>query len=79
MEPKTAAANALETILEARPGESILIVTDDIRKEVGQAFAEGALDLGLWTRMVVLETEDNVNRTEPPQHLVEMINSSNPP
>ncbi|MHA1905003.1 MAG: aminopeptidase, partial [Candidatus Thorarchaeota archaeon] len=37
------------------------------------------LDLGLWTRMVVLETEDNVNRTEPPQHLVEMINSSNPP
>ncbi len=79
MDPKTAAANALETILEARPGESVLIVTDDVRKDVGRAFAEGALEVGLWTRMVVLETEEKVNRTDPPPQLVEIINSSNPP
>ncbi|MHA1576127.1 MAG: aminopeptidase [Candidatus Thorarchaeota archaeon] len=75
MEPKTAAANALETVLEARSGESILIVTDDVRKDVAQAFAEGALELGLWTRMVVLETSEAEFRTSPPLHLVEMINS----
>lgn len=79
MEPKTAAANALESVLEARPGESILIVTDDVRKDVAHAFAEGALSLGLWTRMVVLETKKDEFRKEPPKHLVEMINTPNPP
>jgi len=79
MEPKAAAANALESVLEARPGESILIVADDVRKEVAHAFAEGALSLGLWTRMVVLETKDNEFRKEPPKHLVEMINAPTPP
>ncbi|MGY5874443.1 MAG: aminopeptidase [Candidatus Thorarchaeota archaeon] len=79
MEPKTAAANALEAVLEAKPGESILIVTDDVRIEVAQAFAEGALELGLWTRMVVLDTNENEYRTEVPAHLVEMINSPSQP
>ena len=37
MEPKVAASNALEAVLEARPGESILIVTDDVRKDVADA------------------------------------------
>lgn len=75
MEPKTAAANALESVLEARPGESILIVTDDVRKDVAHAFAEGALSLGLWTRMVVLATKDDEFRKEPPKYLVEMMNA----
>jgi hypothetical protein len=79
MEPKTAAANALESVLEARPGESILIVTDDVRKDVAQAFAEGALSLGLWTRMVILETREDEFRKEPPKHLVEMMNAPTPP
>jgi len=79
MEPKTAAANALESVLEARAGESILIVTDDVRKEVAEAFAEGAIELGLWTRMVVLETQEGVIRKTPPKHLVEMINAPNQP
>jgi aminopeptidase len=75
MEPKTAAANALEAVLEARAGESILIVTDDVRKEIGEAFALGAIELGLWIRMVVLETKKGNFRKEVPAHLVEMINS----
>ncbi len=79
MDPKIASANALESVLEASPGESILIVTDDVRKDVAHAFAEGALSIGLWTRMVVLEAKPNEFRKEIPQHLVEMINSHNPP
>ncbi|TFG30876.1 hypothetical protein EU528_07630 [Candidatus Thorarchaeota archaeon] len=79
MDPIIAAANALESVLEARPGESILIVTDDVRVDVAKAFAQGAVNLGLWTRMVVLETEEGVFRKAPPKHLVEMINAPNPP
>ncbi len=79
MDPIIASANALESVLEARPGESILIVTDDVQKDVADAFAEGALSLGLWTRIVVLETKPSEYRKEIPQHLVEMINSHNPP
>lgn len=79
MDAKTAAANALEAVLEARPGESILIVTDDVRREVAQAFADGAVELGLWTRMVVLQTNEDVFRKDVPPDLVEMINAPNQP
>ncbi len=79
MDPITAAANALKSVLEARAGESILIVTDDVRLDVANAFAQGAIKLGLWTRMVVLETQEGVFRKTPPKHLVEMINSPHQP
>ena len=79
LKPEVAAANALESVLEARAGESILIISDDIRTDVAQAFADGALNLGLWTRMIVLETEKDVFRKEPPRLLVEIFNSPNPP
>ncbi|MHA2235232.1 MAG: hypothetical protein ACXABH_07885, partial [Candidatus Thorarchaeota archaeon] len=79
MKPEVAAANALESVLEARAGESVLIVTDDVRQDVANAFAEGALQLGLWTRVVVLETKEDEFRKEPPKHLVEMINAPSPP
>jgi leucyl aminopeptidase (aminopeptidase T) len=79
LDPQQAAANALESVLEARQGESILIVTDDVRKEVGAVFAEGALRLGLWTRMLVLPTREDEYRKTPPPELVEMINSPHQP
>lgn len=79
MKPKEAAINALENIIEAKPGESILIISDDIKREIAQAFAEGALEIGLWTRINVLETRENIFRTESPAHLIEMINLHNPP
>ncbi len=75
MQPTTAAMNALKIVLEARAGESILIVTDDVRKEIAEAFVQGAIELGLWTRLVVLETKVGEFRKEPPAHLVEMINT----
>jgi leucyl aminopeptidase (aminopeptidase T) len=79
MEPRMAAKNALEVVLEARPGESILIVTDDVRRDVAEAFAQGAIDIGLWTRMLVLETEEGKFRKDPPAHLIEIINSQPQP
>lgn len=79
MEPKIAAANALESVLEARPGESILIVVDDVLKDIGDAFAKGGLELGLWTRLFIMKTEPEEFRQEVPPELVEMINDPNPP
>ena len=55
MDASEAAKNALENVLEARSGETILIVCDEEKAEVGKAFAKGALALGLETRLVVLE------------------------
>ena len=49
-----AAKNALENVFEAVAGESVLIVCDDEKVEVGKAFANGSLALGLWTRMMIL-------------------------
>lgn len=73
-----AAANALESVLEARRGESILIVCDDVRRDIGYAFASGALDLDLWTRLLVLETDEGF-RSDVPLHLMEMINAQPQP
>ena len=79
MKPEVAAANALESVLEARPGESVLIVCDDVREEVGRAFANGAMSLGLWTRLLILKTSPDEFRTEVPPQLVEMINAPHAP
>ena len=56
MDAWEAAKNTLENVLEAVAGESILIVCDDKKIEVGTAFANGSLALGLWTRMTILRT-----------------------
>jgi len=69
-----AARNALETVLEAVPGENIVIICDDEKKEIGQAFAEGALTMGLWTRLLVLETGKETRKELPP-HLLEVLTS----
>ncbi|MBS3795504.1 MAG: aminopeptidase [Candidatus Thorarchaeota archaeon] len=79
MDAKQAAANAIQAVLEGKPGESLLVVTDDVRSEVGETFAQGGLELGLWTRLLVLETEEDVYRKSVPPHLVEIANSPNPP
>jgi aminopeptidase len=68
-----ASKNALENVLEAAGGERILIVCDEEKTEVGEAFATGALSIGLWTRLVILETSKEP-RTEIPEHLQEILN-----
>jgi len=72
LEASEAAKNALENVLEASSGERILIVCDDEKTEVGEAFATGALALGLLTRLVILGTSKEP-RTEIPEHLQKIL------
>ncbi len=77
MKASEAAKNALESVLDAVTGESIVIVCDDEKSEVGQAFAEGALALGLWTRLVILKTGKEMRKEIPPQ-LLEILMQQKP-
>jgi leucyl aminopeptidase (aminopeptidase T) len=77
MEAWEAAKNALENVLEAVAGESIFIVCDDEKLGVGKAFADGALALGLWTRMTILKTTKKP-RTKVPAQLLEVFTRQKP-
>ena len=77
MDAKTSAKNALKNVLEACAGENIIVICDEERLDVGRPFAEGALDLGLWTRLFVLDKEDKP-RKEIPRHLLELLTSQMP-
>ncbi len=77
MEAWNAARNALECVLEAVQGESIVIVCDDEKGDIGKAFADGALALGLWTRLVIIETSEETRREIPPQ-LLEVLTEQKP-
>ena len=67
-----ASKNALENVLEASSGERILIVCDEEKTEVGEAFANGALALGLDTRLIILE-KPKEPRTEIPANLQQIL------
>jgi len=77
MQASEAASNALEYVLEAVSGERIVIVCDDEKAEVGKAFSDGALGLGLWTRLIILETGNNI-RKDVPRHLLEVLSGQKP-
>jgi len=77
LEAWEAAKNALESVLEAVAGESILIVCDDEKIEVGKAFSNGSLALGLWTRMIILQTTKK-QRTRIPERLLEVFTQQKP-
>jgi aminopeptidase len=72
LEAWEATKNALENVLEASSGERILIVCDEEKAEVGEAFANGALALGLDTRLTILE-KPKEPRTEIPAKLQEIL------
>ncbi|PVX25282.1 MAG: hypothetical protein CW691_05145, partial [Candidatus Bathyarchaeum sp.] len=72
LEASEAAKNALENVLEASSNERIVIVCDEEKKQVGQAFANGALALDLWTRLVILQKQ-NEPRTEIPKNLQKIL------
>lgn len=67
MEPAQAARNALTNVLEAVAGENIIIVCDSEKEEIGKAFAEAGLMLGLWTRFVVLNPTEEIREDVPPE------------
>ena len=72
-----AAKNALDCVLESVPGERVVIVCDDEKAEVGRAFAQGALDLGLWARLITLRTGREF-REKAPRFLVEVLSGRKP-
>jgi leucyl aminopeptidase (aminopeptidase T) len=76
MKAKQAASNALVNVLEAQAGEKLIIICDDILEDIGSAFAAGAVDCGLWTRLVILDST-NV-RKNIPRHLREILTGQNP-
>jgi len=76
MEAHIAAKNALLNVLEAAPGEKIVVVCDDTLIDIGRAFSDGALDIGMWVRIVVLDSSQT--RKEIPTHLHEIFASQNP-
>lgn len=77
MHPSESARNAFECVFEAVPGERTLIVCDDEKAKIGQAFAEGALNLGLWTRLLTLKAPQTPRKEIPP-HLSEIITGTKP-
>ncbi len=72
MLPWKAARNALECVLQVVPGESVAIICDDEKVDIGRAFSEGALACGLWTRFVVMETRREA-RIELPRYVLEVL------
>jgi leucyl aminopeptidase (aminopeptidase T) len=66
MDARTAARNALGCVLEARKGETIIVICDEEKRPVGEAFAGAALDMGLCTRLVMLPEEKAARKDMPP-------------
>lgn len=73
MEAWEAAGNALDCVLGASKGESIVIFCDDEMMDVGRAFAKGASQLGLQTRLIQLKNDANIFRKEIPSQLLEIL------
>jgi len=78
MEAWKSARNALECVLEAKRGEKIIIFCDDLKKDVGEVFAIGALKLGLQTRLVVLKTSADFFRQEVPMEIMKILEEHPP-
>ena len=66
MDARTAARNALVCVLEARNGEKLMVICDAEKRPVGEAFAGAALELGLYTRLVMLPEERKPRKEVPP-------------
>jgi hypothetical protein len=77
MQEWESARNALRYVLEATNGESIIIICDDEKAKVGKAFGEGALALGLWTKLLNLETSSEIRR-EVPAYIREILTTRKP-
>ncbi len=72
MDASEAAKNALATVLEAKNGETILIICDEEKAEVGEAFAKGGSALRLNTKFVMLK-KPKTPRTKIPAKLEEIL------
>ena len=78
MEAWEAARNALKCVLEAKKGENLVIFCDHEKISIGEAFANGALKLGLQIRLTRLETAADVFRIEVPSKIMEILTKQKP-
>jgi leucyl aminopeptidase (aminopeptidase T) len=74
MDARESAKNALKHVLDATPNERIAIIYDEECLAVGNAFAEGAIELGLWVRSLALSGGTNV-RDAIPREISDMVTS----
>jgi hypothetical protein len=78
MEAWEAAKNALECVLGTKKGESLVIFCDHEKLEIGNAFAAGALRLGLQARLMDLKPETKAFRKDVSPELMEIL-TKHPP
>ena len=78
MDPSEAARNALECVFETKESENIIIFCDDVKMNVGGAFAQGAKKLGLHTRLISLQTDPKSFRKEIPQQIMPFLTTHRP-
>lgn len=67
--------NILVSCMGVKPGEEVLIVTDDTRVKIAQAIYEGARALGCEAMMTVMQ-ERELNGGEPPRVIAEAMKAA---
>jgi aminopeptidase len=72
-----AAKTALANTRDATIGETTLIFCDKEKKDIGELFSRAMIDLGLWTRLVVMETT-NEPRRKLDDRMKELITGNKP-
>ncbi|MDQ1279548.1 MAG: hypothetical protein QG670_810 [Thermoproteota archaeon] len=72
------ACNAFREVMDAYSGEKLLILCDDVRRDVGWIFAEAGLETGLNTRLITLKTNPKEFRKKLPESLIEAIVQTKP-
>jgi hypothetical protein len=72
MNAAEAATNALKYVFGAVQNERLTVITDEESLQVGEAFTKGALDLGLWVRLLVLRPDKEI-RKEIPQEISDIV------
>jgi len=62
LKPEEEAKAALVNIKDATIGERVIVFCDEEQREIGEVFSRAALDMGLWTRIVILKTTEEVRK-----------------
>jgi len=62
----------LTTCMAAKSGESILVVTDTVKKNIGEALFQKAMDLGLEATLMVIQPT-GVSGAEPPEAVADAM------
>lgn len=75
MNMKQSAVSVLTSCMGAKEGESVLIVTDNVKYKIGIALYEAAVEIGC-EAMLMLMQEREVSGTEPPIAVAEAMRNS---